>query len=200
MGRFLYFYVHDQQHDAIIALADPGNTKRSREIFPPSVYLINETDDQLVAQVGGDEIYTVNLTSAVTSGPHADCACPVPREWCKHATAVARAAAVHAWSASIPIPTLSRLATASNAELAKIISELQRRVPQVGPALATVEFGKPSLDEDGLRLAAGSSDNRGGDIPAPLRETAERFFGQAGVEYFNRMLFFAHHSPEGMWV
>lgn len=39
--------------DAILALADPGNTKRSREIFPPYVYLVNETDDQLVAQVVG---------------------------------------------------------------------------------------------------------------------------------------------------
>lgn len=87
----------------------------------------------------------MTLTSAVASGPHADCTRPVPREWCKHATAVARAAAEHAWSASIPTP--SRLATASNAELAEIISELQRRVPHVGPALATLEFGKPSLDK-----------------------------------------------------
>ena len=39
--------------DAILALADPGITKRSREIFPPYVYLVNETDDQLVAQVVG---------------------------------------------------------------------------------------------------------------------------------------------------
>ena len=162
--------------DAVLALADPGDTKRSREIFSSSIYLMSETDDQLVAQVVGGEIYTVTLTSTLASGPHADCTCPVPREWCKHAIAVARAAAEHAWNDSIPVPTLSRLAMASNAELAEIIDELRRRVPQVGPVLATLEFGRPDLDEEvALAIASAREASRGIRTEDGAARAAERW-------------------------
>lgn len=162
--------------DAVLALADPGDTKRSREIFSSSIYLMSETDDQLVAQVVGGEIYTVTLTSTLASGPHADCTCPVPREWCKHAITVARAAAEHAWNDSIPVPTLSRLAMASNAELAEIIDELRRRVPQVGPVLATLEFGRPDLDEEvALAIASAREASRGICTEDGAARAAERW-------------------------
>ena len=145
--------------------ADIKSFMRADEIQDIDMAALQLTPDHFHAQVVGTKPYLVSFELAEENSLHVSCSCPVPREWCKHAVAVAsRMMFEPQWALNAPagqeIPQLDPAADPSmpkmvdaavermpRSALVEMVKELRRLHPSIEPSVTTLAipewYGKP---------------------------------------------------------